>query len=183
MKIVVTSQSQHKLPVVEEWVHSFEWGKEIEVIGYKTPTTIEQPVGIPQGTDLCFERAHYLIEKDLVQETDIIISIESALDINWDKKTAEDLPFIGIMTGIGTACLIKSGVRLPIPNEYFYCVEEARDRGFDSTTFGQVLEEKTGINKTGWQKELTGVSRKEQILKSLDEIRLNVRSLVLRIGK
>ncbi|MEO0869176.1 MAG: DUF84 family protein [Cyanobacteria bacterium J06642_11] len=180
VRIVVTSQSELKLLAVKSFAN--EYGLYCEVVGMKTPTTIEQPEGIEQTSDLAIARSNYLIDQKLVNADDLIISIESGLIIDWESKCAEDMPCISIMSGVGSCKYDWGGAALSIPDEYFAYVEEAKEAGFETTTFGEVLHKHTGTDAKNWQRSLCNMDRANQVQLSLEEKVNMIKHLYRKLG-
>ena len=152
--LILTSTSAVKIAVVKETFPDYE------VIAIKTPTEIEQPFGYLETRRLCRSRV-YAVEEMLSTKLPII-SIESGIQEVIGGYA--DFVYVVIETNEDYNWDNIAGDNLLIPEEYQHYVTEAKEKGFATTTFGEVLNSyNPSIPKDNWQEQLCGVSRKDQI--------------------
>jgi non-canonical (house-cleaning) NTP pyrophosphatase len=163
--LVLTSTSAIKVEATKQVFR--DW----EIITIKTPTVIEQPFGYEQTRTCAVTRRNYVFET-LGIKTLPIISIESGLSYKFKNGVEEWFDFsVGEFFLNGSTDLVVSP-HLKIPEQYHKHILEAQDRGFGSTTFGQVLSEELHISQDMWHSALCGISRKDLIVRALEDIEL-----------
>lgn len=173
--LFLTSKGSDKVAAVEERF------PDRDLIAVKTDTYVEQPFGLNQTCYYCENRTSQLIGTlgvQILYDERPIISIESGIAVEpedyWDyiELDSQYYDIACVTVRIGRNSTTYWSDKVYIPKKYNHCLELACDRGFEKNTFGSVLQEKYGINAKSWQGELTGVSRKDQLMTALNQIEL-----------
>ncbi len=156
VKVLVASNSQIKLDAVRE---AFEGPFRAQVDGRGSKSLVsEQPVGMDETMKGAHNRLSQILQ---IPGYDYYVSIENGLEPLWGAWF--DFAFVLIQDSKGVARVAKSaGVVFPED-----CVEEARKRGFETTTAGMIVAERYGGNETDPHHTLTGVRRKKLLAQAV----------------
>lgn len=158
--IAVGSTSVHKVNAVKRACAAL--GIEAEVVGVSATSRVnEQPCGWDETVVGAFNRAHGAVEHVLSDAW--CIGIESGVMLSGGH--AVDLAAIYVRRPDGKGwCGSTSGT--PFSFDDF---EEARRRGFKTTTVGLVMSERTGCDKTDGTAYLTGgrITREDTLVDGL----------------
>lgn len=167
LKVLVGSTSGHKLDAVRETFKEVYPGTQITVKGVEAISGVnEQPVGLEE----IFQGAQNRLQeaKRLAQEVyDFAVGIENGI-LPVEAGAREiwfDVGLVIVENKRGQQSFsLSPGVVFPS-----WAVEEARKRGFATTTVGTVIFEKIGGERTDPQSVLTSrlVSRTEMLKQAL----------------
>ncbi len=162
MRIGVTSQNELKVNAVAKAYSAIS--DSVEVVGYTADSKVgEQPVN--EQTFLGALQRTFDVE-DKVNDLDRIVSIESGIfeeDGQWLDKAV--VVIYDPRTGKGHYVCSDA---VAFPNEY---VEKARQRGFETTTVGQVMEEEGFVsNRKDPHLSISGVSRQVYIERTVRKL-------------
>lgn len=168
MKIFVASTSAHKLAAVKEASGEVFPDGELDVQGAKAASEInEQPVGHEETLRGALNRLRNL--KRIVGDTryDLLVSMENGIfPVQIDNRQAWfDLGWVVVEDAYGNQRFAHStGIEFDAT-----AVEEARRRGFEKTTAGSIIAERTGADATDPHAHLTGgkVPRSDMLKQSL----------------
>ena len=144
MKIVVGSQSQVKLDAVKSALA--ELGLEVEVVGVKAKSYVsEQPIDDETITGARNRAAH---AKELCADGDLYISIENGVFAEAGGRYLDRAVVLSIARDGSEAIAISDGMAISDSVEFpAASVNEARKRGFATTTVGKVMEEQGIVAK------------------------------------
>lgn len=160
MLIAVGSKSSIKIAAVREAFALL--GHEVDVTGVETVSGVNaQPVGDDEIVRGARNRAQ--AARAACPDSAFAIGIENGLIISPDSLA--DIAVVVILTRDGKERIARSaGVEFPI--EF---VEEARMRGFETTTAGSVLAERVGSDPADPHAALTGgrLTRKALLVQTL----------------
>lgn len=136
MKIVVSSQSQVKLDAVKNALTAL--GIEAEIIGIKVKSNVpEQPMDDETLLGARNRAANAATHaRQLAPDADLYISIENGIYTQTDGRYIDKAVVLAVAKDGTEAIAYSEGVEFPKD-----CVEEARRRGFDTTTVGKVMQE------------------------------------------
>lgn len=168
MKIIVGSTSEHKLGAVREACEKL--GIAAEVSGIKTSSDVnEQPCGMRETILGAHTRAMNACEK-LDDESVFYVGIENGIITERtrlvDANAVIDFAAVVIIPGSGNRRVIATSAGIEFPMEDYL---EAYNRGFETTTIGSIIAEKTGCDAADPHSYLTHgkVSRKDILVQAL----------------
>ncbi|OGZ83558.1 MAG: hypothetical protein A2599_00090 [Candidatus Staskawiczbacteria bacterium RIFOXYD1_FULL_39_28] len=162
MRIIVGTKNSHKLEAVESACGRVGI-KAPKILGLKIPSgQNEQPVGLEETYEGALARA-VGAQKEFIDPWGIFVGIESGI-VRIQPTAYVDLAVVVVITSERRIVATSSGVGFP----YDY-VATARIRGFETTTVGSVIAEKTGCDGTDPHSTLTHgkVSRKDILVQAL----------------
>jgi len=168
MEIFVASTSKHKLEAVNNVANTLFPESKPKIEGRKTASEInEQPVGHEETVRGALNRLENL--KKVIGETryDILVALENGIfPIKIREREAWfDLACVVVEDAEGNQSFAHStGVEFDAQT-----VEEARKKGFETTTVGSLIAERTGADSTDPHSYLTNqiVSRREMLEQAL----------------
>ena len=138
MKIIVGSQSQVKLDAVTQALAAT--GIEAEIVGVKAKSNVaEQPMD-NETLDGARNRANHA--RQLAPDGDLYIAIENGIFTEPDGRYVDKAVVMAIAKDGMETVALSEGVEFPKA-----AVEEARQRGFATTTAGQVMAEQGVVAK------------------------------------
>lgn len=165
---MVASTNAHKIAAVKEAASAVFPGQELHVRGMKAASEInEQPVGHEETLRGAMNRLRNL--REIVAETrcDLYVSLENGIfPVKvGDQDTWFDLGWVVIEDAAGNQSLSHStGIEFGKDE-----VQEAQRRGFDKTTAGSIIAERTGADPSDPHSHLTSghVSRPDMLGQAL----------------
>lgn len=162
MNIVVGSTNPLKIEAVKKACRLFYVNENVTVRGIETSSgQYEQPVGFEKTYAGALTRANIARRTD---STAIAVGIENGI-IPVDNETVFDIAIVVVIDSDGRIITsTSSGVTLPIQD-----VQEARERGFKTTTVGSIMAERLGCDPADPHSSITGgtVSREETLINAL----------------
>ncbi len=156
MKVLVASNSSIKLGAARD---AFE-GYSVLVDGRGSRSMVnEQPIGQDETLLGALNRLNQIT---LVQGYDFYIAIENGLELVGPLWL--DFAVVAVANKSGIRKLTKSaGLAFPID-----CVEEAKRRGFVTTTAGMIVAEKYGGSDTDPHWTLAGITRQSILAQAIE---------------
>ena len=138
MKFILCSQSQIKLAAVKNAL--VRLGIEAEVVGVKARSNVaEQPI---DGETLQGAKNRAIHARKLAGDGDFYIAIENGVYAEVDGRFVDKAVVLVIAKDGAAGKAFSEGVEFPKAS-----VEEARRRGFATTTVGQVMAEQGLVAK------------------------------------
>lgn len=168
MDILVASTNAHKLAAVREAARTVFPGQELNVRGIKAASDInEQPVGHQETVRGAMNRLQNLKAIAAQTRCDLYVSLENGIfPVNvGDQETWFDVGWVVVEDAAGNKSLSHStGIEIGHGD-----VKEAQRRGFDQTTAGSMIAERTGADSTDPHAHLTNghVPRSEMLKQAL----------------
>lgn len=162
MKIGVTSQNKLKIEAVKK-AYSFV-GDSLEILGYEANSGVgEQPVG---EQTLKGARNRISDIRSRISGLDLIISIENRIFIEDEEWL--DKAVIVIYNPHEDKEHIAYSDAVIFPTKY---VEIARQKGFDTTTVGQVMQDEGYVeNRKDPHLTISGISRQVYLEKTIQAL-------------
>jgi len=160
--IKLGSTSAHKLEALKE--ACVRIGIEVEIAGSPAESKINaQPYGFDETYKGAMNRAR---NTQLENSQATAVGIENGIVPIGDRFV--DLAVVVVLTSDGQS-FVGTSAGIEFPKE---TVEEARKRGFETTTAGDVMAETMGASKTDPHSTLTGgkVSRKEILVEAVSAV-------------
>jgi inosine/xanthosine triphosphatase len=147
VKVLVASTSQHKLGAVERVFKETYSDWEIDMEGVKAPSEInEQPVGHKEMIEGALNRIKNAKKTAKGKKFDFVVGIENGIfpiEVDGTEKWF-DVAWVVIENKEDKQSLaVSAGVEFP--REF---IQEARKKGFKTTTVGSIIAEKTGCDGT-----------------------------------